>query len=637
MQLPVIKDFLLPPTLTPEDFKKQQKKFDEVIPLGFGLTYKSRWDAWSSVREFVQNAFDITTETTKKSTNWRKDLASKVSLTFNKKLKIGYIEDAGSGIKFKNIFLAESKSQNDFSVKCLRGQFGEGMKFAIIPLLRDGHQVIIRTVGSDYHFSSVIKDAGKNQFDLIHVFRKTNNITKGTCIAILGLDPTIYKDNFFPFLSQKEILLTSSKECATTAAIDKPGHIFIRDVFLVKLKAYYGYNFWFTHPATMLDPDRSNLKLENTDEIGNEFSTLLKKVTTVEGRLFWKTLFSKMFATPKTKYLEWVILEEESKYFDIGSTQKEELLNILKEVVGTDKFSWAETYDQGRYLTHLGYLNLADRLPNLLTFFRSLVPAPDDLRNLDELESETILIHPLDFYNYSRNSAGRAIKRIFGFMYENLNTYFTDFMEEFYYYGTPGGSVYFYIGDFKEVGRDIGGFSQGLNIFLRFEDLFDADYKPAAPAGKTPIRKYDYEQLRTLMRVIVHEMAHVACNRTQLGKKLNDELDEFDGYEVETACEDLTQSFEDHLEEVGGLGAEIQQLNYIASEVLGFLIGASRFRKNKEFREELKKITHKVSLDRRGKSLADQIREITKLEAQHLLLLKKAKAGKRRLKKRPKR
>ena len=245
MQLPKV---FIPAEVTKPELARYSKNADEVFPFSFGLDYKQSWTVWMGLREFVQNAFDISTDP--KSRN-RLDT---VDLKYDAKRKIGYIIDQGDGIKFRDMFLRESKGKTRWERRCLRGRFGEGMKYALIPLLREGHQVMVRTVGADYHFTAAPVGMEGEAFNLIHMIQTSNNNKKGTCIAISGVDPNDYKYRFVPFIERdapEEILVKAVQGCearhAIRGRIDRRGALYVRDIYVSPINSYYSYNFWFNN------------------------------------------------------------------------------------------------------------------------------------------------------------------------------------------------------------------------------------------------------------------------------------------------------------------------------------------------------------------------------------------------------
>lgn len=526
MQLPKKSDFLLPTHLTKKEFSKLKGQFNEIVQLGFGLEYKSRWDIWMSIREFVQNALDITTEMHRKKPRSNFD---QVQLKYDAASQIGYIIDSGTGIKFRNMFLAERKGASSWENQCLRGRFGEGMKYALLPLLREGKQILIRTVGNDYFFSAVELGSDDDTFNIIHMFQKKNNVKSGTCVAIKGVDPNQYRDRFVPFLESddpKSILLTrrdGPMDCQVRQVLDRPGHIYVRDIFVMETQSYFGYNFWFQNPAKMLDPDRTALvERRGNDDDDNyynntptnlEFEKLLKKVTTSEGRKFWKALFERMYYEPSKRVLEGSLEWENLngvEFAEITKLEATALFEILTEITETSKFSWSDNYYEGKILEHLGYLDLKGKLPFLRVLESyDLVKSPSTIRELQDLNDKIILILPSDV-DPTKSVNSRLLHKHFVELHRWLNKLANKVLKSFDI--DKLCRVNFYTGDFQEDGGNLSGFHRDGNIYLQMNLFFGG-----------------LEDLEEFTATFLHELAHAACH----------------------GCDDLTEDFEQSLAQVG--------------------------------------------------------------------------------------
>jgi len=512
MRLPT--KFLLPTQITKSQLIKYSKNADEVAQLGFGLGYKARWTVWMGVREFVQNAFDIITSANPKSRNE----LDEVELKYDAKRKIGYIIDQGSGIKFKNMFLSENKG-NEWEKECLRGRFGEGMKYALLPLLRGGHQVLIRTVGADYHFASVAVGKKNEEFSLVHMLQTPNKNKQGTCITISGVDPNDFKYRFIPFLESDKpdaILLSTTDGCkarhALRVQIDQAGALYVRDIYVMKISSYFSYNFWFNDTTRVLDPNRNHLKVnyENSLEVGEEFFTLLEKIDTSEGREFWKTLFTLIYEDNtyegKKFSFEWKYLDEYG-YERLEIDKAEILFEVISEVVGTSNFSWSNDYAEGKTLEHFGVLDLRDKLPNLLMQVADFIKSPAQLTELNELKNQLIVLPPSSF----KPMGNRVVKKIVSLhemlvaMSEIMLNWNTD--SDWIEYEL--NNIFLYTGDFREGAEGVAGFysSAENSIYIHAEYLLDPKF---------------------FVKTFIHEMAHAYCQ----------------------GCEDITEDFENALEEM---------------------------------------------------------------------------------------
>jgi len=541
-------NFILPPQIAQKDLASYKKKygFTEIAQLGFGLTYKAKWDTWSAIREFVQNAFDVITENHRD----RKKLSS-VLLEYNASKNIGYIADDEGGIKYRNMFLAETKEQTTSGIDCLRGKFGEGMKFALIPLLRDGHSVIIRTVGFDYHFCSVLM--GQDDFDLIHLFQLPNKIKTGTCIAIQSVDPTSYRDNFVPLRladHPEDLLLEDKAGCRVRQALKKTGEngkFYIRDIFICEINSLYDYNFWFKDPTRVLDPDRSSIRLETRlESFLREFICLFDKIDAPEGNIFWAQLFQTMLRDKNPKdFFEFTILNFSSdgdcsiNRIAVG----EEIFKCLKDILKTETFGWSQDYRGGKELEHHGVVDLQDKLPDLSYWLGDWVLTPAKIKNLQHLRSKNrIIVVPEDFASLGENAV-TAVKHLYSRLLLLADEVCTQVAN------ANGPPIYLYIGEFEDSRIGHSGYTNYEVVNLNWEIIHRAMQKISKPPrrwikrrGKRLIRRTSGRRLKhiaedatlELVKTLLHELSHYCCHQ-------------LDNHQE---CGDLTESFENTMEDI---------------------------------------------------------------------------------------
>lgn len=552
--------FLLPPQMTQTQLASFKKRyaFTEIAQLGFGITYKSRWDTWSAIREFVQNALDVITER-------HKDRQSLSNIALEYTTGIGYIIDNESGIKYRNMFLAENKERTMDGGECLRGKFGEGMKFALIPLLRDGHAVMIRTVGYDYHFSSVAM--GEEDFDLIHLFQLPNKITSGTCIAISGVDPTEYRDRFIPLRlthQPSDLLLEVNRGCRTRQILKKAeatglGRFYIRDIYICEIESLYDYNFWFENPAKVLDPDRNSIRFTSgtKESFLKEFVLLLRELDTPVGYDFWGVFFKRMM-TVKEDQLGRLQDLFEYQILDYSSTEDakarfreaEKLFNCMAESLGTRSFGWSQDYSGGKELEHHDVLDLQNKLPDLSYWLRDYVLTPEKIKNLRRLEiNKEIIIVPDDFQVLGKKAV-EAVRNI----YLLLHFIAMQICGEMQTRDEP--NVYLYMGGSQEDKRIARvGHTNYETINLSWNPVQSSirllQRKTHRTGGRRGRRRISSASIikrrlksdandtaRNLMKTLLHELTHYCCRQVSLEER------------YERDCGDLTQEFENTMEDI---------------------------------------------------------------------------------------
>jgi len=172
--------------------------------------YRANWGDWESVREIYQNAVD-TGEKVKVTTGAN-------SIT---------IRDYGEGFGLRNLIIGESSKDGVTSV----GKFGEGLKFALLALVRSGKTVEIST--GDLRIIPRLEDTfGANTLAIDYGPLPGTSI-QGTKVKITGLTET------FPerFLPPNRVLNFQDRVLA-----DKPGQLFIKGIYVKNIESGYGYN-----------------------------------------------------------------------------------------------------------------------------------------------------------------------------------------------------------------------------------------------------------------------------------------------------------------------------------------------------------------------------------------------------------
>jgi len=176
-------------------------------PISIG--YRPNWGDWEAVREIVQNAIDTSTRVTVK-------------------YKDGclIIKDKGDGFILKNLIIGESSKNGIDSI----GKFGEGMKFAILSLLRDGRSIKI------YTNNIILNTRLVDTFDVKTLcidYSFTNIVLKGTKVVIEGIEND-YSSRFLSY--------NLTKNMVERILPDKPGELFIKGIFVKAIESEFGYN-----------------------------------------------------------------------------------------------------------------------------------------------------------------------------------------------------------------------------------------------------------------------------------------------------------------------------------------------------------------------------------------------------------
>ena len=122
-------DFL---KITRDKLPEMEKQGWEYLTTDRAINYRSNWDTWYGMREFVQNSLDET---------------GAVDISYDSVNNITYIKDTGKGFMAKHLLLGQHKGMTEEERHTTRGCFGEGMKLAALPFFRAGCKVFIRYGG----------------------------------------------------------------------------------------------------------------------------------------------------------------------------------------------------------------------------------------------------------------------------------------------------------------------------------------------------------------------------------------------------------------------------------------------------------------------------------------------------------
>ena len=547
--LPTKADFdLLPLNFTDITSLPNVSLWEKIESLGSRTDFRTEWGEWEAIRELIQNAVDA---------------SPKIKLLYEDQQDISYVIDNGKGIVKSDLLYGETKRKTEYGIHCLRGTYGEGLKIGIIALMRMGYKIVIRTVNFDYQFSienSVdYRGHGTEQerieYQQLHWFRKPNQVTRGTTIAILGINCLKYRKRFSTFIiedhpetlllsvkidpeivieAKKEIVEYSKKieelkqkspetdktyiemyqkmvgekegivleECKVRQILDlqppiaPSGMIYVRDIFVTRLPAYFSYNFWFNDTKDALPPNRNEFK--NFWPLKQEMELLLRgSPPEVLNKLFKNIYYDiQPLGFPEDKRflrseaLEWKTLNLN----ELRSLGKEEALNLYTTLLGfvmekgkTD-FGWSRDSQEQKLLEHHGIEDLRDQFPDIRNVLirYNLIRDPMDIARGTDLLNQTIIVTPEEIASSTlenREELSVALKKL----KEQLECIISEIK-----YGDIGSpTLHFYGGNFKSEDEDVGGYyKRDTNqILIHIENLGN------------------YENV---LRVLIHELAHAS-------------------------------------------------------------------------------------------------------------------------------
>lgn len=319
------------------------------------------------------------------------------------------VTDEGAGFGAKALLLAARKATDARGRHLLRGQFGEGMKYAVLPVLRAGARVFIRTAGLDISFVEAPARLGGQELITVHILARANDVAQGTTVVIEGLDATRWEDSVgephdlrYRFVSwlqvnrpelvlatcpgghgqQPDVSYEAYGDEKVRHLLDLPGWLFVRGIFVQKVEATFGYDLWFGDAVAdkPLDPDRDRIAAPLHDNVsGVEYGRLLAGMPS-PARQRW--LATMMGLENKYHDYGWIACDGyqvEDGFTPHGATR---LLSDLTTVFGTDRLVFTNDAKLSQLTAYLGYTNLHLTVPAGIGHtlrYREVIPSAADI------------------------------------------------------------------------------------------------------------------------------------------------------------------------------------------------------------------------------------------------------------------
>lgn len=234
----------------------------KIFETGWDMTYKSHWDnPWYVVREFMQNAMD------------EHDLGGITELPILEKRRTSLIiRDKGRGLRASSLILREVKTDSDIP---LRGQFGEGMKWACICALRLGFKVKITSPTTEIvPFVNRVDFDGETLDLMAFRWRNTERARVGTEVVISKYNSLLFDDRFYPLISGMSSDVFLHGKNSVQIGVNCGNRLFVRDIFVRHIgddsgfTSRFDYNFWDVE----LDPDR--VQVRNNSDLEREVARI---------------------------------------------------------------------------------------------------------------------------------------------------------------------------------------------------------------------------------------------------------------------------------------------------------------------------------------------------------------------------
>jgi len=193
----------------------------KTIEISVKSNYLPGWGFWEGVREIIQNALD----------------AGIKKIAYDSQTKTLTIEDTGSGFSTEAFLIGYTTKASDNKTI---GQFGEGLKFGSLALVRSGYPVVITSQGKTY-IPTITKSKYFNSNVLAFQVEKDGTRENGTEVKVQNVSLgewdlireriLILNENYDPL---KEILMEDEYK----------GKIYYRGIFVREMKnSLWGYNF----------------------------------------------------------------------------------------------------------------------------------------------------------------------------------------------------------------------------------------------------------------------------------------------------------------------------------------------------------------------------------------------------------
>jgi len=232
-----------PRAITRKEFERDWEPHGwKLLAIGPTETYRGEeWGEWEAIRDLVQNALDET-----------------------EAYQSGYdergfwIADTGGGVVVRDFLLGAKKVKPDYA----RGKFGEGLKLALITLMREGYGIQVVTVGRELWPIWLIVETDPGEYaEQLHVLWRTNGSQAGTRFHIIGYKGPDYRNNFAVNLPRRAILaegpsplekpIDRYNQLIDPSYTDGP-KIYGRDIYMQYINSPFSYNLWGFH----MSPDR---------------------------------------------------------------------------------------------------------------------------------------------------------------------------------------------------------------------------------------------------------------------------------------------------------------------------------------------------------------------------------------------
>jgi len=247
----------------------------EKVSYGMSLDYVPTWGAWEIVRELTSNAIDTGFE-------------------YSVKMKGDnlVIEDSGSGLTVKQLLLGISEKTTDNPI----GQFGEGLKLAMLVITRMGLEAEIFTNG--LYITNGIEIIADTETFVLY-YSENDDPFVGTKIIIHNWEYETFQDKLIDPESSDIACKTRNGWIIYDVTDDDPPQpikpkLYVNGIYVQDLKDFkYGYNIF----TNKINRDRDIISIwEMLECIGNIWQN-------IDGESAWTLFFEAVASGCKEKDL----------------------------------------------------------------------------------------------------------------------------------------------------------------------------------------------------------------------------------------------------------------------------------------------------------------------------------------------
>jgi hypothetical protein len=217
----------------------------EIIATTISPNYVAGWGATEALREIIQNYLDVVDMLREQNTRagTRKPVKGQIAWSNGE----ATISDRGPGLELRHFALGISEKDSPYS----RGQFGEGLKLAIMVLARSGRGCTILSNGRK--ITPVIREHSQLGTPTLHLVIEKSRKRSGTEIVVQCSEEE-YQSAREKFVELDEGISWLDH----SAGISLPaGRIYVNGTLVGRHNALFSYHFTHANADSLMNRDRS--------------------------------------------------------------------------------------------------------------------------------------------------------------------------------------------------------------------------------------------------------------------------------------------------------------------------------------------------------------------------------------------